>query len=758
MKNLTLFHRFFLIISGVAITPLLIVSAYLFHYQKMAKENTLEFHQQLAGFSANLITDYMSSLNRRLAFMADLERALGSDQMEQFKVINQALVTNPDFAVLSVTDPGGKETVKAASSKFITEMNPIDRSRDPAWLDVSENGLAALGPVHDLAGIPVVNLVYPLKTGDFAFLTVNLSGLWKKLQAPKIGKTGKIVVADVKGNILAGFSGDEVPKVAPAFLAKMFGSDTEGSRESIPSDKGVQVGGFHSAETSSTKWYVLTLQPQDEAFLAASQMTVQVIVFILLISAAAFGVAWFVATKITEPLLDLTRWALRVSKNDFSTPVQEPGWGELNTLARTANQMMKALKSYSELQIDRIMEEKSKVETIVYTIPDGLVMANFNGELMYLNSPAMGVLGIDPKKAGTPKGVFDVIRQEKLKKAMTAALARNEKVEDVEVEVEEPGSSEKKYYKTKATIVKTPEQKDVGVLLIMHDVSFEKQMEKMKEGFFHSVAHDLRAPIFGVQGYLHLLEKRIKPGPVEQGYFKSMYASCDKLIALVKDILDVAQLESGSVKIDPSEIDVKEFVQKVHGAFVPVAIDRSLEMKIDIAPGEHGRMVCDERLTDRVLSNLISNALKFTPAPGSVTIHLLKTDAQNVYLQISDTGPGVPPSKIGSLFGKFVQIDGPQKSQGFGLGLSICKTVVELHGGKIWVESEGIPGKGCFFKIIQPRMCPAENCKSDPKAKVGTYGQGPAAPSGPTTNMTPATKPAAPAAAPAAPAAAPPSH
>jgi len=418
-----------------------------------------------------------------------------------------------------------------------------------------------------------------------------------------------------------------------------------------------------------------------------------------------------VAQRISEPLLELTHWALRVAKNDYSRPVREPGWGELNTLARTCNQMMKELKAYHDLQIDRILEEKSKVETLVYTIPDGLVMANFKGELLYLNIPAMQVLGIDPKKVGTPKGVFEVIRQEKLKKVLSQALAKSEKVEDVEVEVEEPGEKQKKYYKTKATLVSTPEKKDVGVLLIMHDITFEKEMEKMKESFFHSVAHDLRAPIFGVQGYLHLLEKRVKPGPVEKGYFDAMYVSCDKLIALVKDILDVAQLESGTVKLDVSEVDVVAFLKKIHAAFVPVAIDRGLEMKIELAPGDHGKFRCDERLTDRVLSNLISNALKFTPSPGSVTLHLLKTDQGNVHFEVSDTGPGVPPDKIGKLFGKFSQLEGPQKSQGFGLGLSICKTVVEMHGGKIWVESEGIPGKGCHFKIIQPRDPPPENIK-----------------------------------------------
>lgn len=737
MKNLSLFHRFFLIISGVAITPLLIVSAYLFHYQRMAKENTLEFHQQLAGFSADLIADYMAGLNRKLAFAPDLERAAAVDQMEQFKVIQQALVANSDFAVLSVTDPGGMETVKAASSKFQTEMNPLDRSKDPTWVEVSENGLVEVGPVHELSGTPVFNVVYPLKTGDFAFLTVNLSGLWKKLQSPKIGKSGKIVVVDEKGEVLPGFSGEDVPKVPAAELTALLHAEG-GVRDEIPGERGKLVGGFRYVP--SAKWYVLTLQPQDEAFLAAAQMTLQVALFLLLISAAAFGTAWFVAAKVSEPLLELTRWALRVAKNDYSTPVREPGWGELNTLARTCNQMMKALKAYSDLQIDRIMEEKSKVETLVYTIPDGLVMANFNGELMYLNTPAMGVLGIDPRRAGSPKGVFDVIRQDKLKKAVNAALAKQEHVEDVEVEVEEPGTTEKKYYKTSATIVKTPERKDVGVLLIMHDISFEKQMEKMKEGFFHSVAHDLRAPIFGVQGYLHLLERRVKPGPVEQGYFKSMYASCDKLIALVKDILDVAQLEAGSVKIDPSEIDVKAFCEKVHGAFVPVAIDRGLEMKIQLPEGEHGRAVCDERLFDRVLSNLISNALKFTPSPGWVKLELLKSDKDAITLDISDTGPGVPPDKIGKLFGKFQQLEGPQKSQGFGLGLSICKTVVEMHGGRIWVESEGVPGKGCHFKIVLPRMCPPENCKSDPKAKVGTYGK-PAAPAAAAAPASPVTKP-----------------
>lgn len=742
-KDLSLFQRFFLIIVGVALTPLFLVSAYLFHTQKLAKENTLDFHFQLASFSADIVQDYMSSLNRRLAFVRDLERASGKDSLEQFKVLQQTLVTNPDFALLSVLDEDGMEKVKLADTKAVKEYAPVSRAADPTFKEVQENGLVEISPVRDLAGTPVIVVVYPMTTGEFAYLMINVQGLWKKLTGTDIGKTGKIVVADNKGNILPGFK--DVPEVKPETLAAWYDKGQgEGVAENLAGVKETLVGAHRYVE--APKWYVTTLQPQSEAFLAAAKMKVQIIIFLLTVSTLAFVVAFFVAKKITEPLLDLTAWALRVARNDYSKAVKEPGWGELNTLAQTCNIMMKELATYHEMQIDRILEEKSKVETLIYTIPDGLVMANFNGELMYLNTPAMAVLGIDPK-AVTPKGVFDVIREGKLKKAVTAALDKQAHVEDVEVEVEEPGAGEKKFYKTKATIVSTPEKKDVGVLLIMHDITFEKQMEKMKEGFFHSVAHDLRAPIFGVQGYLHLLEKRVKPGPVEQGYFRSMYASCDKLIALVKDILDVAQLESGSVKIDPSEVDVKAFTEKVHGAFVPVAIDRNLEMKVKVAPGEHGRMVCDERLFDRVLSNLISNALKFTPPPGWVMIELTGSDEKGSYFDVSDTGPGVPADKIGRLFGKFQQLEGPQKSQGFGLGLSICKTVIEMHGGKIWVESEGIPGKGCHFKIIIPRMCPAENCKSDPLVKVGTLA-GPAA-----TGAAPVAGPKAPApAAPTAPA------
>jgi NtrC-family two-component system sensor histidine kinase KinB len=734
MKNLSLFHRFFVIMAGVAIVPLLVVTAYLYHYQKIAKENTLEFHRQLATFSANAINDYMGGLNRRLGFVQDLERVSGGDKLEAFKILQEALVTNPDFAVLSVLDPEGKETVKLADTKFPEEVNPTDRSKDPTFKEVAENGLVDISPAHELGGQPVITIVYPMKTGEYAFLDVDLSTLWKKLQATKIGKTGRVQIVDEDGKVLPGFESDKT-RVKATVLKSML-KEEEGALDHVPASGGVMVGGYH--HVPSTKWYVMTVQPQGEAFLAASRMQIELAFFLAVVAALAFGVAYVVAGRIAEPILDLTRWALRVAKNDYTKSVGEPGWGELNTLARTCNQMMKELKAYHELQIDRILEEKSKVETLVYTIPDGLVMANFKGELLYINTPAMSVLGLDPKMTHTPKGVFDVIRQDKLRKAVESALQKNEKVEDVEVQVEEPDGNQKKYYNTKATIVTTPEKKDVGVLLIMHDITFEKEMEKMKEAFFHSVAHDLRAPIFGVQGYLHLLEKRVKPGPVEKGYFSAMYQSCDKLIALVKDILDVAQLESGTVKLDVSEVDIGALCTKVHAAFVPVAIDRGLEMMIDLAPGDHGKVVCDERLTDRVLSNLISNALKFTPSPGSVTLHLVKSDSGSVTLDVSDTGPGIPPDKAGKLFGKFQQLETAQKSQGFGLGLNICKTVIEMQGGRIWVESEGIPGKGSHFKFMIPRTPPPENIK--PKltgVPVSAPAAAPNAPKAPVTAAAP---------------------
>jgi len=257
-KSLSLFHRFFLIISGVAITPLVIVSAYLAHYQRIAKENTLEFHRQLAQFSADLINDYMVSLNKRLAFTQDLERATAIDQMEMFKVIQQALVTNPDFAVLSVLDKDGKETVKLADTKFLAEMAPMDRSKDPTFVDVAENGLVAVSPVHELQKMPVLNVVYPLRTGEYAYLTVNLTGLWKKLQSPKIGKTGKVLLVDEKGGLLVGFQGEDVPKVAPKALAEMLQGEG-GAKDEIPGEKEKLVGGFRFVP--ATLWVAVTLQP-----------------------------------------------------------------------------------------------------------------------------------------------------------------------------------------------------------------------------------------------------------------------------------------------------------------------------------------------------------------------------------------------------------------------------------------------------------------------------------------------------------------
>ena len=695
-----LFHRLFLIIFLVATLPVLFNAVWLFRYQQVTKKNILEVHKQIAEFYASAATENMKKLNEKLSFVLDLERAAQIGQLEQMKIVQMTIAAQPTFMLLSVLDSAGKEIIRSASDVHFPEYGFQSRSADAVFQEARQKKQVVMGPVHMVKGLPVMTLVYPLRGDQYVYLAVSFQDLWSRVQKQSVGSGGRVVLADSQGNFLPPFDQD-APRVEPGFLQGQFRKDSPGVLEGFSSSSGLLVGAFQ--KVPDMDWVVLTLQPQAEAYLAASQMMAWMLVGIILILTGAALASYFAAQKITLPVVHLNQGALRVAQNDFSGFVREEGWTEFQNLARSFNQMTKQLKAFSDLQVERILEEKSRIETLIYTIPDGIVMASFQGEVLYINNPALQMLGLpsqDVRRIRT--NLQDMIKQDRLRQSLQTILEKRARFHETEIEIEDPFTHRARYYKARATLVSTTSKTESGVVLMMRDITAEKEIERMKDEFFQSITHDLRAPLFAIQGYLRLLEKSNAPSPKDKTYFNYIYRSCDKLAGLIQDILDMARLEAGRMKLIPALIDPVLFLDRIIVLFKPMALEKGIELLLKIQAKDHGTLQADERRLERVFTNLVSNALKFTPQGGRIAVELVSSDFQSFQFAVSDTGPGVPKDKIDFVFEKFKQLDVPQQKSGFGLGLTICKGIVELHGGRIWLESE--VGKGSRFIFRVPRV------------------------------------------------------
>ena len=248
------------------------------------------------------------------------------------------------------------------------------------------------------------------------------------------------------------------------------------------------------------------------------------------------------------------------------------------------------------------------------------------------------------------------------------------------------------------------------------------QIDELKSSFIANVSHELRTPLTSVLAYSELLlTYEEQSSPEQREFLEIIHKESARLTRLLNDVLDLAKIESGDMRLTFEPIDVAELVDEAARAHRPLIEQEGLAFEIDVAPdlpfvrGDHDRL-------RQILSNLLSNATKFTRS-GTIRLGARRVGAE-VHLWVADTGMGIPPEHVGRVFDKFHQVGDvmTDKPTGTGLGLAICRELVESHGGRIWAESE--PGVGSTFTVALPAPVPEPSADDDevalPAAVSGT--------------------------------------
>jgi signal transduction histidine kinase len=222
-----------------------------------------------------------------------------------------------------------------------------------------------------------------------------------------------------------------------------------------------------------------------------------------------------------------------------------------------------------------------------------------------------------------------------------------------------------------------------------------------KSQFLANMSHELRTPLNAILGYTELMADGAYGEPSEKmmGILKRLEANGKHLLGLINDVLDLSKIEAGQLVLELSDYSVQDIAQTVRSTLEPLAADKKLAFKLELAPelpAGHG----DGRRLTQVLINLVGNAIKFTDA-GEIAIKAETNDGA-FHVSVRDTGPGISAADQARLFQEFQQADNAitRKKGGTGLGLAISKRIIEMHGGKIWVESQ--PGQGSTFAFTLP--------------------------------------------------------
>lgn len=391
--------------------------------------------------------------------------------------------------------------------------------------------------------------------------------------------------------------------------------------------------------------------------------------------------------------------SFRGADSRLDAPLRKEGWPETAELMGALNRLMLELGAYRAFHLNQVVEERAKAQALIETISDAVLLVDDRGRLIHSNKLALKILKV-------PSDTQDIVLpgsvgEEAFLPVLGGILASPESYVKAEVSVvcsdQEHGPPAGRDFRVMSSQFLLAAFKRPGRVIVIRDVTMEKEIESARETFFHMITHDMRAPLASIQGYAELMGKQVAPTERTEKYLHAIKNSSKRLNGMIEDILNTIKLERGGMTLMREEVNVAALCARVFELYEPLASRRNIAFPAP-RPAEGIALLGDTRLLERVICNLVGNSLKFTPHGGTVTLSC-GLEGENVVFAVADDGPGIPENKQKEIFGKYSQLE-EHKYMGFGLGLAMCKMAVELHGGRIWVDSR--EGEGSKFSFTLP--------------------------------------------------------
>lgn len=358
-------------------------------------------------------------------------------------------------------------------------------------------------------------------------------------------------------------------------------------------------------------------------------------------------------------------------------------------------------KSFAALNAQR-----KQTEAVVHSMAEGVVVVNEKGEVLLMNPAAEKLLNMK-KEEKIGKSILSDARKELL----ISLIKQGATLDEEEITVNSQSEETKKILRTSNAVIEDESGQTVGMVSVLSDVTREKELDELKSKFVANVSHELRNPLYNVQETINLLSEKALGAinPEQERMLALARKEIERLSRLIIDLLDFSKLEAGELRLKPAVFCIEDLIHHTLATFQLWAKNKKIVLDSKLPPEPIELEADRDRLT-QVLTNLIGNALKWTPAGGRITIEAKKMlggeshDGEFVQISVRDTGPGIPKKDRQRIFEEFVQLDSsPQQGfGGTGIGLSIAREIVELHQGKIWVESE--EGRGSTFLFQIPRI------------------------------------------------------
>jgi K+-sensing histidine kinase KdpD len=370
-----------------------------------------------------------------------------------------------------------------------------------------------------------------------------------------------------------------------------------------------------------------------------------------------------------------------------------------------------------------VRETRDNLQVILNAIEEGLVLINAEGQVAMAN-PRVTLLGLKPEDI-VNRPVIDLMQNEPLNFAQRLGFTGEETLRQMVEALHQPArwnsypswlyevpdtQNVNHYVQRQIIPLRQNDGTLVGALLVFYDRTDEHELERARDSFTQMIVHDLRSPLTAVTTSMRLLQELVPPEsdfrPLVQKTTDASRRALRKVLSRVDSLLDIAKIESGNLFLAREPVDLGTLIENVITELQPLAIELEVKIEVDLPP-DLPLLNADGDKVERMLLNLVDNALKYSPYETSIYVRARPepSNADMIRISVTDEGPGIPNEYKMKLFDRFMQVEGRSAvRRGVGLGLAFCKLVAETHGGSIWIE-DNVP-RGTRFVFTLPAWHP----------------------------------------------------
>jgi len=526
----------------------------------------------------------------------------------------------------------------------------------------------------------------------------------------------RVTVIDADGRVLADSESEvqtmENHATRPEVLEAMANGDGRSIRHSVTINRDLlyyAVRQNASGGPSTILRFALPLETVDEVLGSFRRRLWLASFFILLI---AGGISLLFSRSFTSRVERLKDFSRRVAEGDFR-PLPRDGSGDaVEALGISLNRTAARL----DRTIQTLTEERNLSAAILGSMVEGVAVVNGSERLVFANPGFAEILDLDvPPTSGS--ALVEVVRQTELLEAVRQVLGGEPRVQSEIV----TGTLRQRYFAITVAAVRAGDTS--GAVVVLHDITELRRLERVRRDFVANVSHEFRTPLTAIQGFAEtLLAGAIDDSQNRTRFLEIILEHSRRLARLTEDLLVLSKMDAERLELEIRRLSVSQLIESCLETAQRRATEKDLKISVEMAQ-KLPDIAGDRRRLAEVLQNLLDNAIQYT-LPGGQIVVSAKTGEDELILTVSDTGIGIPKADQSRIFERFYRVDVARSREagGTGLGLAIAKHLVEVHGGRLWVESE--IGQGSQFHFSVPLFDPEHPAQRSVSSGAAGRGSG----------------------------------